>query len=330
MSSQLASNPESASTATPSMMCVPLAVFRIHQAQNVEIYIWPEGDQEPTLYCGADVPLTERDLERLSARGVRFVYLSRAAFADLTDELRHSLDDVLADDGIPAEERLAVLQSAMALEVDSAFHAVSCDRFVDVSRQVARQINSLLAEYEVVPRTLFQILRHDFYTFTHLTNVATFATLLADQYGIKNPEEQQQITVAGLLHDLGKKYVPASVLCKIGRLTDDEWDLIRAHPQRGYEDLCHRGDLNFGQLMMVYSHHERIDGQGYPVGLLGPEIHPWARLLAVVDVFDALTGARPYRSAWKVSDALAYLDRNAGTQFDKELVRCWVSAMKQR
>jgi HD-GYP domain-containing protein (c-di-GMP phosphodiesterase class II) len=312
------------------MMCVPLAVFRIHQARNVEIYIWPEGDEEPTLYCGADTPLTEQDLERLSQRGVRFVYLSRSAFADLTDDLRHSLDDVLADDGLPAEERLAVLQSAMALEVDSAFHAVSCDRLVEVSHQVARQINSLLAEHEVVPRTLFQILRHDFYTFTHLTNVATFATLLAGQYGIKCPKEQQQITVGGLLHDLGKKYIPSSVLCKIGRLTDDEWDLIRAHPQRGYEDLCHRTDLSFAQLMMVYSHHERIDGNGYPVGLPDHEIHPWAKLLAVVDVFDALTGARPYRSSWKVSDALAYLDRNAGILFDKELVRCWVSAMKQR
>jgi HD-GYP domain-containing protein (c-di-GMP phosphodiesterase class II) len=330
MSSQLASKSESESTVAPSMMCVPLAVFRIHQARNVDIYIWPEGDQEPTLYCGADMPLTEQDLERLSARGLRFVYLSRSAFADLTDELRLSLGDVLADGGIPAEQRLAVLQSAMALEVDSAFHAVSCDRFVNVSHQIARQINTLLTENEVIPRALFQILRHDFYTFTHLTNVASFATLLADQYGIKDPKQQHQITVAGLLHDLGKKYIPSTVLCKIGRLTDDEWDLIRAHPQRGYEDLCHRGDLNFGQLMMVYSHHERIDGNGYPAGLVAQEIHPWAKLLAVVDVFDALTGARPYRSAWKVSDALAYLDRNAGTQFDKELVRCWVSAMKQR
>src|SRR4051812_7872498 len=218
MSSRLALKAESEqSAATPSMMCVPLVVFRLHQARGVDIYIWPDGDREPTLYCNADAVLTHEDLERLTERGFRAVYVSRVAFTTFSEQLQESLNDILADGSLASEERLAVLQSAMALEIDCAFHAVNCDRFVTVSHQVARQINTLLSEFDVVPRTLFQILRHDFYTFTHLTNVATFATLLADQYGIKDAEEQQQITVGGLLHDLGKKYVPNAVLSKQGK-----------------------------------------------------------------------------------------------------------------
>jgi HD-GYP domain-containing protein (c-di-GMP phosphodiesterase class II) len=311
-------------------ICVPLAVFRLHQARGVDLYVWPEGENEPTLYCGADMLLTERDLEKLAERGCRALHLSRAGYAKLSGDLESSLGEILSDESTPPESRIAVLQSAVALEADAAFHAVDCDRFISLSQEYAGHINSLLQEHDVVPRTLFQILRHDFYTFTHISNVATYAAVLATRMGLTDRDEIERITVGGLLHDLGKKWIPASILCKPGKLNEEEWDVIRSHPQRGYEELCGRDDLNEGQLMMVYSHHERIDGKGYPVGLLGDDIHPWARLLAVVDVFDALTGTRPYRSAWKAGDALAYLERNAGTQFDSEIVQCWISALKQR
>ena len=79
--------------------------------------------------------------------------------------------------------------------------------------------------------------------------------------------------------------------------------------------------------MMAYQHHERVDGRGYPVGVLGDEIHPWARLLAVVDVFDALTGARPYRHSLSQQQALDYQRQRAGARFDPEILQCWLSAM---
>jgi len=318
------------STSAPHMMCVPLTVFRLHEARDVDLYIWPEGDEEPTLYRSSDVALSATDLNRLMERGHRALFVTRNAYADLSDQLNRALDGILSDYSVSVEERMAVLQTALALEVDSAFHMINCDRYVAVAQQVAGQINALLSEQAVVPRKLFEILRHDFYTFTHVTNVASFVSLLADQLGIKDAVEREQITVGALLHDIGKKFVPASVLCKPGKLNDMEWRLIKAHPQRGYEELCDREDMSAGQLMMTYSHHERIDGKGYPVGLTGDEIHPWARMLSVVDVFEALTGARPYRPAMKPSEALAYLERNAGTQFDSEIARCWISAMQRR
>jgi HD-GYP domain-containing protein (c-di-GMP phosphodiesterase class II) len=312
------------------MMCVPLTVFRLHEARNLDLYIWQEGDEEPTLYCGADVALTASDLIKLAERGHRSLYVTRHAYADLNEQLNQALGSILSDPSVAVEERLSVLQTTLALEVDSTFQLINCDRAVSLSQRLATQINELLEDSPVVPRKLFEVLRHDFYTFTHLTNVATYATLLADELGWTDPQVREQITVGGLLHDIGKKFVPTAVLCKPGKLTDAEWRLIKAHPQRGYEELCERDDLNFGQLMMTYAHHERIDGKGYPVGLLGEDIHDWAKLTAVVDVFEALTGARPYRSALKHSDALDYIERNAGTQFDTEIARCWISLMRQR
>jgi HD-GYP domain-containing protein (c-di-GMP phosphodiesterase class II) len=320
----------SAATASPRLMCVPLTVFRLHQAREVDLYIWPEGDEEPTLYCSSEVALTEADLDRLMQRGFRSLYVTRNAYVELSDKLNSELDGILSNEDVSAEERLAVLQTALALEIDAAFQMVNCDRFVSLSHTVARQINELIIGQAVLPRKLFEIMRHDFFTFTHVTNVASFVTLLAHELGVTDCAELEKITVGGLLHDIGKRFVPPSVLCKPGKLNEQEWRLIKAHPQRGYEDLCDREDITFGQLMMVYSHHERIDGKGYPVGLMGEEIHDWAKMLAVVDVFEALTGARPYRPALKPADALEYLEKNSGTQFDSEMARCWISAMRQR
>jgi HD-GYP domain-containing protein (c-di-GMP phosphodiesterase class II) len=310
-------------------MCVPLAVFQVLREQEVDLYCMPEGAATPTLYRSSKIPITDEDIATLRDRGHRALYVATPEYDALDRRLRAALDGILADQSLSVESRMAVLQTAVAVEVDVAFHMIKSDRAVDLAHRMAGQITRLLDSDSVVPKKLFHMVQHDFYTFTHVTNVASFATLLADQLGVATTENREKITVGALLHDIGKRFIPTSVLCKRGKPTDKEWALIRSHPQRGYEELCERSDLDFGQLMMVYSHHERLDGGGYPVGLEDDDIHPWAKLLAIVDVFDALTSARPYRQPIKLADALEHLERHAGSHFDAEMVRCWASAMRQ-
>jgi HD-GYP domain-containing protein (c-di-GMP phosphodiesterase class II) len=81
--------------------------------------------------------------------------------------------------------------------------------------------------------------------------------------------------------------------------------------------------------MIVYQHHERVDGNGYPVGVPACDIHPWAKLVSIVDVFDAMTGKRPYRKSITAAEALQFIERNAGTHFDPEMAKCWISAMRK-
>jgi HD-GYP domain-containing protein (c-di-GMP phosphodiesterase class II) len=326
-------SPSGSAAAAPSrreFMCVPLAVFQVLRTQDVDLYCLPDGATTPTLYRSSKIAITDEDIASLKDRGHRALYVATAEYDALDRNLKAALDDILDDESLGVEARMAVLQTAVAVEVDVAFHMIKCDRAVDVAHRVAGQIAKLLDGDSLVPRKLFHMVQHDFYTFTHVTNVASFATLLADQLGMSTPDNREKITVGALLHDIGKRFIPTSVLCKRGKPTEDEWNLIKAHPQRGYEDLCDRTDLDVGQLMMVYSHHERLDGGGYPVGLVEEDIHPWAKMLAVVDVFDALTSARPYRLPMKIADALEYLERHAGEQFDREMVRCWASAMRQQ
>ena len=96
------------------------------------------------------------------------------------------------------------------------------------------------------------------------------------------------------------------------------------HPTLGLNQVAFRKDLVEGQLMMIYQHHERLDGNGYPVGVTGAEIHPWAKICAVVDVFEAITSHRPYRSPMDKSRAIDVLNQDCGLAFDPEVLACWV------
>jgi HD-GYP domain-containing protein (c-di-GMP phosphodiesterase class II) len=149
--------------------------------------------------------------------------------------------------------------------------------------------------------------------------------VLAVRLGNFDSVEVAQIAAGGILHDIGKRHIPLTILNKTSKLTDAEWEVIQQHPVTGYRELAMRDDLTEGQLMMVYQHHERLDGSGYPAGITGDEIHPWAKICAVADVFDAMTCQRSYRRAIPIAEVFSYLRRMAGIKFDEDIVDCWLS-----
>jgi len=127
----------------------------------------------------------------------------------------------------------------------------------------------------------------------------------------------------GLLHDIGKMAVPDHILLKPDRLTEDEWAVMRRHPQLAYEWLVSIPFIKQA-LEIPYYHHEKWDGTGYPHGLRGKLIPLAARIFAVVDVWDALTNDRPYRRAWNRSKAMEYMRRKSGTYFDPHIVEVFL------
>jgi HD-GYP domain-containing protein (c-di-GMP phosphodiesterase class II) len=122
-----------------------------------------------------------------------------------------------------------------------------------------------------------------------------------------------------LLHDMGKIGIPDSILHKPDKLTDEEWKIMRKHPQLAY-DMLYPIEYLRPALEIPLTHHEKWDGTGYPRGLKGEEIPIVARLFAVVDVWDALTSDRPYRPAWSQDEALAYIREQSGKHFDPQVV----------
>ena len=263
----------------------------------------------------------------LEEGGVEQLYVRNGDFYNFSNDLLESLESLLQQETLPKAEKFAALQLAVAVEIEQTLRLVDCGRFRALADKIGHDLVGLLAEGEILPRELFRIARHDFNTFTHVTNVASYSVILAEHLGLNDRRELEQIASAAILHDVGKRFIPAKILTKPGRLDAEEREIIETHPLRGYEELCQRTELQFGQLMMVYQHHERVDGTGYPVRILKDEIHPWARMLAVVDVFDAMTARRPYRRPATPEYVLEYQRQQAGTHFDREVVECWISAM---
>lgn len=162
----------------------------------------------------------------------------------------------------------------------------------------------------------------DPYTHGHSQRVARHASMIAKTMHLPR-RQREKIKLAGLLHDIGKLYVPSEVLNKPGRLTDEEFDVIKRHPTLGAEVVERLGDPEL--TAMVRHHHERFDGTGYPDKRIGSDIPIGARILSVADTFDALTSRRPYRSAQKHRIAVEILKKEAGTQLDAQVVKAFLT-----
>jgi HD-GYP domain-containing protein (c-di-GMP phosphodiesterase class II) len=153
----------------------------------------------------------------------------------------------------------------------------------------------------------------------HTRRVATLGVQIGEQLGL--PAARLRVmAVGGLLHDMGKLRVPDAVLKKPGPLDDDEFAVIRRHPTWGRQLLTELGGFSAQVLALVEGHHERLDGAGYPNGLGGADLDLELRILAVADVYDALTAERVYREAWPAERALALLEAEVGTAFDGRCV----------
>ena len=162
----------------------------------------------------------------------------------------------------------------------------------------------------------------DAYTHGHSLRVTLYSLILAKKLNLDD-EMLEEIETAGLLHDIGKIGIPQNILCKPGKLTDDEFAIMRSHPKRS-EDLV----SNIKKLKSISNwlkcHHERWDGRGYPNGLKGEEIPLSARIIALADTYDAMTSTRSYRLALSHEEAIAEIKKCSGSQFDPELAELFI------
>lgn len=315
-----------ATTAAPTDEYIPISAATLTPATSVgvNVYLRSAANDSITLYCAATEQLDVSKIDRLIDGSAHKLFIHRDDCTMYQKYLREQSCHVLHDEEVPVEKRIELMCEVMRDVLNEQFSMGTTESIVEACQSYSKTAVALLDRNEIFLAELYKVLHHDYGTFTHSANVSAYAILLARALGF-NRDDLEQIGVGALLHDLGKLEVDDRILNKPGRLDEDEWKEIKKHPAVGLQRIVHREDLSFGQLMMVYQHHERFNGTGYPVGCAADEIHPWARICAVVDVFEALTSLRPYRHAMKVETALAVLEKGLHTEFDAEMVRCWRS-----
>jgi len=179
-----------------------------------------------------------------------------------------------------------------------------------------------------VEAMLLMVEIRDLYTAQHQRQVSRLARSIAEKMSL--PEDRiEAIEMAASVHDLGKIYVPAEILGKPGRLTDTELDMIRVHPQIGY-NVLKIVDFLWPIARIVYQHHERMDGSGYPLGLSGKDLLLESRIIAVADVAEAVLSHRPYRPALGMDMLRKEFSRNSDLSYDQEVVKICLDLLCER
>lgn len=199
------------------------------------------------------------------------------------------------------------------------------DNNIELEQMVKEQNEELIKKQEAIEEMFVQTVTalseavdaKDRYTSGHSKRVAEYARMLSKRMGMSE-EEQEEIYRAGLLHDIGKIRIPVEIINKAGKLTDEEYNIIKIHPVTSYNILRGIAGNNLIAIAAKY-HHERYDGRGYPNGLSGDMIPLVARILAVADTYDAMTSNRSYRKALPQEVVRAEIEKGRGTQFDPDI-----------
>jgi len=236
--------------------------------------------------------------------------------------------ETLNDNSMASDMKAKAVYQHSRTMMERLFENPSSENIV-TSKKVIASITDLILADDETSSNLLRITSHDFYTYTHSVNVGITSILLSKAL-FKNSDahDLHELGAGFFLHDLGKIMVDPNVINKPGKLTDAEMAHVRIHPFQGYKILKQANALSDECRCIVMQHHEYDDGTGYPKRLKGKEIHRYARICCIADVFDALTSERSYKKAMKPFDALKLMQQQMSEHFDKKLFAEFVLLFK--
>ena len=227
-----------------------------------------------------------------------------------------------------AQNDIELIKSADdALYRAKFFYKNRVEAYISILDEIKTNIDEKDIELVTSIKTLISVINaKDRYTYGHVERVVAYAQIIADKLQLS--ENDKKILIYGAyMHDIGKINISKDVLIKKMKLTKDEWEVLKQHPANGVEIIKSVKSLKM-LIPLIISHHEKYDGTGYPNGLKGEEIPYLARILTVIDSFDAMTSNRPYNNRKTYDEGLIELERCSGTQFDPEIVKAFVEAIR--
>lgn len=187
--------------------------------------------------------------------------------------------------------------------VQYLYNNSSSENFTNTTNSITKDLMKAINDNDAIAVDINALKTSDEYTFKHSVDVATMSMIIAKKQGLSS-EDIYSIGIAGLLHDMGKSKIPLEVLNKPAKLTDEEFAIMKQHTVLGYEILKEKKNFSQAIALAVLQHHEKMNGRGYPMGVSSEKICPYAKILSVADVYDALVTARPYKKAFSQRTAV--------------------------
>lgn len=260
-----------------------------------------------TILLRENFKITESILCRLKELGYTGLYIE--------DDIS---EGILIEDIIDEQLRL---QAANRLE-----EIISKNELIAGIKPFISNIVDGVIENPDVVYNMNRLYGHHEYTYMHSVNVCILSVCIGVKLNL-NHSSLIELGSAGILHDIGKKYVPIEILDKQGKLTKEEFELIQMHPEYGYRMLTESQIISSVTRAAVLQHHERFDGSGYPKGLKGKKITLFGRILAIADTYDAMTSDRAYRTAFLPSETIEYLMGDGNRLYDSQLIEYFLKCI---
>jgi len=288
------------------------------QTLQMDLYLRFDGGP-PSLYRAQGVDFKPDDLTRLMERGVQFLHIPASQHAAYRATITRRLDASFHDPETAAIERGRIVRASCSKMIEEVLLFPGEGERIQSVNDISKTFAQWSREDPAAFSYLMDMSEHDFGTATHMVNVGVGCGLLARKLAAEDDDFFHTVVQGGMLHDLGKRGIPEVLLNKEGKLDAAEWKIVSAHPMKGYEELKKNPAVPEAVLSMVRDHHEHLSGAGYPQGLSGDQISLPARICAVIDVFDAITAARPYRGPTPPADTIKIMNDGRGKQFDARI-----------
>ncbi|MFC7063994.1 HD-GYP domain-containing protein [Halobacillus seohaensis] len=259
------------------------------------------------------VTFTKSLIRRLFDYQITYVYVDDPLTSDI--QVNYPINEETRSKAIHTIKRSFLdLQKSNNNDQKILFERIS----LEMNQTVSTIVSELRGNHDTMS-LLSDIFVYDDYVFTHSLNVAMYAIALANELDLPN-RKVEEIGLGAILHDIGKMTIPRNILLKTSSLTAEEFTLIKTHAEAGFQLLRSVSSVPLVAAHCAYQHHERLDGSGYPRGITEKDIHLYGKILAIADVFDAVTSNRSYRSAMLPHEGLEVLYSGAGTLFDRNMV----------
>lgn len=256
-------------------------------------------DSNDRILLGAQVEIKEEFIEQLRKRGFSGLYIE--------DELSKDID---IGETISQELRHIGVKSLKHCNVDAVLN-------------VAKSVVSQIISAKTLSLDLVDLRSFDDYTYCHSVNVAVLSCVTGMEMKLSE-NDLFNLCVGAIFHDLGKSKIDSDILNKPARLSKEEYEIIKMHSLESYNLIKDRYDIAATTKNAILCHHENEDGSGYPLGIASDDIHLFAKIIHVMDVYDALTAKRPYKEPYAASEALEYLMGGCGILFDKKVVDAFI------
>ncbi|RLA83149.1 MAG: hypothetical protein DRG78_05235 [Epsilonproteobacteria bacterium] len=268
-------------------------------------------------------------LDTIKALKIRDAYVLTKDHNQYETDTQEYMSKLIYDDSVSVEKKSKMLQEMAADTMNELFLGdLNTDKIERTSALLNDTISLVFNDKSAI-KAMMGVTSYDYYTYTHSVNVSIYAVGFASY--LKFPQKDiHTIGMAAILHDLGKKDIPTEIVNKKGKLTDEEFTIMKNHSSYSVRILKEMGNTDALMLDIIEQHHEKLDGSGYPYGLKADEIHFFSQIISICDIFDALTTKRSYKNALQSYDALTIMYHNMSNELNLKLLKKFINFMNEK